>query len=663
MGIATGASSDFFVLDVDGEEGERSLADLIEQHGELPETVTTKTPRGGRHLYFDLPGDADVRNSAGKLGPKLDVRGDGGYVVAPPSRLPNGDYSWIKSPDEIEVAKAPDWLIELITEPKREATSITDGEVPEGERNQTLASRAGSLRRAGFCAQAMEAALLVENQKICNPPLPNNEVRRIAKSVGRYAPENGVSGAPAYKPFPTETLPSPFREFVEQGAEAIGCDASYLALPLLTGAASAIGNTRRIELKKGWTEPSILWSAIVGDSGTMKSPALEAALRPVKQRQEQAWDSHVFALAECEGQKLTYEKELTAWKKSSESGEPPVAPEEPVLPRTWADDLTVEALASLLQLQPRGLLVACDELASWFGGFDRYAQASGGDAARWLEMHGGRSIQVDRKTGEPRTIFVKRASVSVTGGIQPGVLRRALKPQHRESGLAARLLLANPPRKPKVWTEAELGSDRTGAVQQVFEGLYELQGDPNGDEIVPISVSLSSAAKRVWVDFYNEHAEESAIETGDLAAAWAKLEGMAARLALVIQLVEDVQTGVSGEQISAESMRRGIGLVGWFKHENRRAYASFREDSEEREEDAVVEKLIQKGGSMSVRDLQRCGKRWETNEAATKAFERLKEAGKGDWEVVPPGPKGGRPTRQFVLEQEGDDTTGFDDGV
>lgn len=659
VGIATGNASGFFVLDIDGEEGERSLAELVEQNGELPETVTVETPRGGRHLYFRIPEGIEVHNSASRIGPKLDIRGDGGYVVAPPSRLPNGRYVWILSPNTTGVAQAPGWLLELIEAPQPPVAAVSDGEVGVGERNQTLASRAGTLRRGGFSSQAIKAALLVENQRICNPPLPRGEVERIAKSISRYAPENGENLAPAYQPFPTEALPACFREFVEQGASAIGCDASYLALPLLTAAASAIGNTRRIELKKGWSEPSILWSAIVGDSGTMKSPALEAALHPVKRRQEKALDTHTFALADYDGQKLTYEKELAAWKKKSAAGDPPEAPEEPVLARTWADDLTVEALASLLQSQPRGLLVACDELASWFGGFDRYAQASGGDSARWLEMHGGRSMQVDRKTGDQKTIFVKRASVSVTGGIQPAVLQRALKPQHRESGLAARLLLANPPRQPKVWTESELDADQTEAIQRVIDGLYDLQGEPNGQqEVIPIEVPLSAAAKRTWIAFYNEHAEESAVETGDVAAAWAKLEGMAARLALVLQMVEDVQLGVSSSDISAESMRRGIRLVEWFKHETRRAYALFHVDAGEQE---LINKLEQKGGSMTVRELQRCGKRWGTNEKATEALQRLKRAGKGYWEVVPPGPSGGRPTERFVLHRQNDDTTATDD--
>ncbi|CAN0371996.1 unnamed protein product, partial [Ectocarpus sp. 4 AP-2014] len=186
-----------------------------------------------------------------------------------------------------------------------------------GERNATLTSQAGSMRHAGFSQEAIAAALHAQNAKTCHPPLPRDEVARIAKSVSRYEFQDRALRVPSYKPFPTDALPGAFRAFVEQTAETIGCDASYLALPLLAGAASAIGNSRRIQLKVGWDEPAILWTAIVGDSGTMKSPALEAALKPVKHRQQEAWKGHEFVLANYDGEKAVYERDLAKWKKGS----------------------------------------------------------------------------------------------------------------------------------------------------------------------------------------------------------------------------------------------------------------------------------------------------------------------------------------------------------
>jgi hypothetical protein len=87
IGAPTGARSGFWVLDIDADKGGvESLAALIDAHGELPQTASVRTGRGGRHYYFRYPDDGTViPNSAGKLGHGLDVRGEGGYVLVPPS--------------------------------------------------------------------------------------------------------------------------------------------------------------------------------------------------------------------------------------------------------------------------------------------------------------------------------------------------------------------------------------------------------------------------------------------------------------------------------------------------------------------------------------------------------------------------------------------------
>src|SRR5258708_1337192 len=89
-----------------------------------------------------------------------------------------------------------------------------------------------------------------------------------------------------YQPFPVDALPTPLDRFVSKAASALGCDEAYIALPVLAVVASAIGNTRTIRLKRGWTEPSVVWAVVVGDSGTLKSPAHLKATERVFQIQE-----------------------------------------------------------------------------------------------------------------------------------------------------------------------------------------------------------------------------------------------------------------------------------------------------------------------------------------------------------------------------------------
>ena len=118
IGAPTGPASRMWVVDVDqdsvrGIDGMATLTKLIAQYGELPKTLMTITPRGGRHLIFVWANGVEISNSTGKLGPGLDVRGDGGYVILPPSRRADGAlYQWDPAGADRAVP-APGWLIEL----------------------------------------------------------------------------------------------------------------------------------------------------------------------------------------------------------------------------------------------------------------------------------------------------------------------------------------------------------------------------------------------------------------------------------------------------------------------------------------------------------------------------------------------------------------------
>lgn len=478
-----------------------------------------------------------------------------------------------------------------------------------------------------------------------------------SRSGGEQGPsESNRAALPAverFRPFPTDALPEPVRGFVVAAAKAIGCDTSYLALPMLTALATAVGNTRRIQLKRGWAAPAILWTAIVGESGSAKTPAFKLVMRPIRERQQKALEEYTAATLDHRREVAHYEAALAEWKKNP-SGEPPEKPPEPEAERCIVCDTTVEALAPILLANPRGLLLGCDELAGWFGSFDRYAGGKGGrDAANWLSMHNGESIIVDRKTGNPRTIFVPQASMSVCGGIQPGILHRALGAEHRESGLAARLLLTCPPRKSKRWTDADISPEIEAKIAELVERLYELKPieDDEGKRR-PVVVGLTHDAKALWVDYYNAHGQEQAELDGELSAAWSKLEEYAARLALVIHFARwaaDDPNLTDADAVDDESMRDAIRLVTWFKGEARRVYAMLGESDEDRGRRRLAEWIEAHGGEATARQVQQ-GCRWlKAPGAAEAAMNGLESAGYGQWHDVPAGKAGGRPTRVFRL--------------
>lgn len=130
IGIATGRASGIWVLDVDNgddKRGDDTLNDLEAANGELPATPTVHTGSGGRHLYFAVPEGRDIRNhQSGRMGPGLDVRGEGGQVLAPPTIHPNGrPYEWdVEAGPDLPPAMAPDWLLDLVDPPAPPPTAV-----------------------------------------------------------------------------------------------------------------------------------------------------------------------------------------------------------------------------------------------------------------------------------------------------------------------------------------------------------------------------------------------------------------------------------------------------------------------------------------------------------------------------------------------------------
>src|SRR5205085_5883193 len=126
-----------------------------------------------------------------------------------------------------------------------------------------------------------------------------------------------------------------------------------------------------------------------------------------------------------------HKKAMSQWNKSGDETARPDEPVKPAMKRYIVGDVTVEALAPLLESSPRGLLAMRDELSGWFNGFNQYKSGGkGSDASQWLELYRGGTLMVDRRSTDRPPIYVPRASASVTGTIQPGILRRGLTREH-----------------------------------------------------------------------------------------------------------------------------------------------------------------------------------------------------------------------------------------
>jgi ribosomal protein S24E len=245
VGVATGVTSGIFVVDLDGWASCMRLLKLEQTYTQLPETLRSATSRSkGFHLFFRYPTDAAIPNSAGRIDKGIDVRGEGGVVVVPPSIGVTGvEYSWVNTEP---ICEADPWLLTLARGRVQNSTVMSVSTratvFTTGTRNQSLASLAGWLRRKGFGRETIDQALKAINRTACIPPLDQREVERIAGSIASYRPSGG----------PTPVLPKELRFYTgREIADMISGEIEWIAKPwialgsitVLDGKVKAAGKT------------------------------------------------------------------------------------------------------------------------------------------------------------------------------------------------------------------------------------------------------------------------------------------------------------------------------------------------------------------------------------------------------------------------------------
>ncbi len=203
IAIATGSKSGFVVLDIDKRHGGfEALAALEAKHGVLPETLQFCTGGGGIHYLFRHPGGV-IPNSAGQISEGIDVRGDGGYIVAPPSRHVSGGQYEIAEGCSLDtpLADAPAWLLGLMRQggghsrnaARPNIADLVRGQIPEGRRNTSIASIAGHLLAKRVDPRICLDLLLAFNDARCSPPLSAGEVARVVASIEHRAFTNLIN--------------------------------------------------------------------------------------------------------------------------------------------------------------------------------------------------------------------------------------------------------------------------------------------------------------------------------------------------------------------------------------------------------------------------------------------------------------------------------------
>ena len=336
-----------------------------------------------------------------------------------------------------------------------------------------------------------------------------------------------------------DVFPEKWARWITEAADAKSAPPDYVMAGLLATVGAAIGNSRWAAPWAGWSEPPIIWTMLIGAPSSNKSPALDAVLLPLKSIEREIRQRAEVEIAAWRDRSEVAKIAHSSWKEATkaalkEGTQVPVKPAEadpgpePHLPCLSVADSTVERLAVILARQPRGTLMARDELSGWLLGMTRYA-GGGSDRPFWLEAYGGRGYRVERMGRGP--VYIDRLTVGVTGSIQPDRLRSLLV-KTDDDGLLARFLPVWPDPAPIKRPQAA-PDDRF--IQHALQRLHalDLVTDETGEQR-PWFMPFNEDARDLLDAFRSSVRSWEADADGLLLSFIGKLPGLAVRLSLIL---------------------------------------------------------------------------------------------------------------------------------
>jgi putative DNA primase/helicase len=597
-------------VDIDPRNGgDESFAQILAEYA-YPMTAEQFTGGGGRHLLFRDPGG----KLPGKLADGIDLK-QAGYIVVEPSLHASGRrYAWKAGRDMLlTLAAAPEWVVNGGDTKQYSLIAKAPRVVPDtlntGERNNGLASLAGRMRNDGMSQAEIEAALLIENQRRCSPPLPEPEVKAIAASIARYslsrtAPRSdGFVGAqlgqiqnsdwpepaqlspelPPVEPFDYNMLPDPLRHFVEDASDRMQVPPDFPAAALLVTLAAAVNRRASFQPKafdSSWVVTPNLWGGIVAPPGLMKTPVIQIATAALRKIEAEWMEQFNQEMANYELQEKEWDLKISAWKDEykrawkkglATPAHPTDAPMAPVARRLIVNDPSSEALHEIMSVNPNGVMLLRDELTGWLASLDRPGRE--GDRAFYLECWDGKTgFTVDR-IGRG-TIHVPACCVSLLGGIQPARLRSyltdALHDGAGNDGLVQRFQVLVWPDVQKGWQMVDRlpSAAAMATVEKVMRKLVATHFD--------VPLRFAPDAQVVFNDWLTEL--ESKVRADNLHPALiahlSKYRSLMPTIAVLLHLTEWGATADESVQaVSIGSVQRAAGLCDYLESHARRVYS------------------------------------------------------------------------------------------
>ena len=453
------------------------------------------------------------------------------------------------------------------------------------------------------------------------------------------------------KPFPTNIFPLQISSLITEASKSVGCPPDFIGVPILAVLATAIGTSRSLLIKKGWSEGPRIYCTIIAEPGSKKSPALNIATKPIALIQDMLLLAYNAEKKTYLHRQAQYEIDLSAWKNQPDRAaeNKPQVPSHPTLRQIKTSDATMEAISKLLAGNQRGILFEQDELAAWVKSMNAYRGGQGADLEYWLSFWSGSQCIINRAS-QPDPIFINNPIVNVTGCIQPDLLTTlsGLK----NNGFFDRILLSYPNITSLDYTEDELKDEVMNGFFALIQSLFLLAPKKNElDADVPLILNFSIESRRLWVKWNKAHnAEMNSFELPYyLKGVWSKLQAYMARFILILQLAENAATGKETMLIEPETVDKAHLLVNYFKSHVYKTYREMHNSEMDHKITLAVSWISRKGGSASARmilsnNVAKCRSSMQVQEL----FIEMEERGIGSIHyVVPAG--GGRRSTCFRL--------------
>ncbi len=594
VGILTGGASQLVVIDVDPRHGgDRAWTEFISQK-EIPHTLKSITGGGGFHLYFKS--EKKFKNRSGVLA-GVDVRGEGGYIVAPGSvHSSQKKYLWETDFSTDLIVSLPSAIEKLISGDHKKYISFpNEKKIPCGKRNTTLTSVAGLLRKHGIEEQVLNKTLSEINQSICSTPLNEQEISTIAKSISKYEVTNEIKwGQLKVLPDLKLTVPSLNEQYIPSGlqpwiadiGERMQVPLEFIAAPVIVSLSSIIGRQIGIfpKQKDDWFVIPNLWGAVIARPGFFKSPAIAEALKPLEALTKEArlnYESGKILVqakeellkAKLDGLKETVKKtsrkgnfhELDSLRTDLEETLKEIEKNVIFEKRFKTNDATVEKLACLLNENPNGLLLARDELSGWL----KTLQKSGreGDREFYLEAWNGYgSFTVDR-IGRG-TLHVPALCLAILGGLQPSKIDSYVNQASSlggDDGLLQRFQILVYPEITKKWRNIDRRPNQVAfnTVKVIFRNLSNLKINKPSEYSGNLGLRFSLKAQELFNEWRGDL--ETRLRTAEsnspvFESHLAKYRSLIPSLALIFHLVSNCSHGSVdlSDEVQIESLQLAI---------------------------------------------------------------------------------------------------------